>query len=54
MMEVTCRCGWLLRGSESVVIAGPQEHARTDHQTELTPDEVRAVWRVVGPAAPGE
>lgn len=45
-MEVTCRCGWTTRGSESQVITNVQLHARTEHQTELTPAEVRAVWRV--------
>lgn len=46
-VEVTCRCGWSTRGTESEVIAGLQEHARTDHGLELTPDDVRAAWRVV-------
>ena len=54
LMEVTCRCGWTIRGSESEVIAGLQEHARSTHDRELSADEVRAVWQTVdGPAAPG-
>jgi predicted small metal-binding protein len=54
LMEVTCRCGWTLRGSEDEVIAGLQAHARTEHARELSADEVRAVWRVVDdPATPG-
>lgn len=46
-MEVTCRCGWVTRGSKSAIIAQVQAHGRTAHQQELTPAEVRAVWRVV-------
>jgi predicted small metal-binding protein len=54
LMEVTCRCGWTIRGSEADVIAGLQEHARSTHDRELSADEVRAVWRAVDdPAAPG-
>jgi hypothetical protein len=46
-MEVTCRCGWVTRGSKSAIIASVQEHGRTAHQQQLTPADVRAVWRVV-------
>ena len=54
LMEVTCRCGWTLQGSEDEVIAGLQEHARSAHDRELSVDEVRAVWREVDdPASPG-
>jgi len=54
LMEVTCRCGWSTRGSKSQVIANIQEHARLEHELQITPKEVRAVWRVVedGPAGP--
>lgn len=47
LMEVTCRCGWATRGSESEVIAGIQAHAKAEHDIKLTADDVRAVWRVV-------
>ena len=54
LMEVTCRCGWTIRGSEDEVIAGLQDHARSTHDRELSADEVRAVWRAVDdPASPG-
>jgi predicted small metal-binding protein len=54
LMEVTCRCGWTIRGSETEVITGLQEHARTEHGRELSDAEVRAVWRVADdPATPG-
>jgi predicted small metal-binding protein len=47
LMEVTCRCGWAARGSEREVIADLQRHAKTDHDVDLTPDDVRKRWRVV-------
>lgn len=46
LMEVTCRCGWTTRGSKSEIIAMVQEHGRTAHQREITPAEVRAIWRM--------
>jgi hypothetical protein len=46
-MEVTCRCGWVTRGSKSEVITGVREHGRSAHQLEVTPAEVRAIWRTV-------
>ena len=52
LLEVTCRCGWAVRGSEDDVISGIQVHARSEHELNITPDEIRAMWRVVedGPA----
>ncbi|TME68823.1 MAG: DUF1059 domain-containing protein [Chloroflexi bacterium] len=47
LMEVTCRCGWTTRGSRAVVISKIQEHGRSAHQQEITPAQVRAIWRVV-------
>lgn len=46
-MEVTCRCGWITRGTKSEVIANIQAHGKSEHQLDVTPEEVRAVWRVV-------
>jgi predicted small metal-binding protein len=46
LMEVTCRCGWITRGTKAQVIANIQAHGRSEHQTEVTPAEVRAIWRV--------
>jgi hypothetical protein len=46
-MEVTCRCGWVTRGSKSKVIEKVREHGRSAHQLEVTPAEVRAIWRTV-------
>jgi len=53
LMEVTCRCGWTIRGSKSGVISGIQEHARSAHDRNLTAAEVRAVWKVVEEGPPG-
>jgi len=47
LMEVTCRCGWTTRGSKSEVIASIQAHGRAEHQQEITPAQVRAIWRTV-------
>lgn len=46
-MEVTCRCGWVTRGSKSEVIENVRDHGRAAHQLEVTPAEVRAIWRMV-------
>jgi hypothetical protein len=47
MKEVTCVCGWQIRGTEDEVIAGVQAHGREVHQIETTADEVRAIWHPV-------
>jgi len=46
-MEVTCRCGWTTRGSRSEVIANVRAHGKSAHQQDITPTEVRAIWRTV-------
>lgn len=51
-MEVTCRCGAVMRGTRSAIVAQVQEHGWTVHNQKLTPAEVRAVWRVVEANAP--
>jgi hypothetical protein len=47
LIEVTCRCGFTTRGSERDVIRTIQSHAKSDHAIDLTPAEIRAVWRIV-------
>jgi predicted small metal-binding protein len=47
LVEVTCRCGWTARGSKAKVVADVQAHGRSAHQQQITPAEVRAIWRVV-------
>lgn len=54
LMEVTCRCGWITRGSRSAVIKAIQEHAKAAHQLTVTPKQVRDVWRVVEEEPHGE
>jgi hypothetical protein len=51
-MEVTCRCGYSARGSEQEVIRIVQAHGKAEHNLDLTPAEVRAVWRVVEDGPP--
>ncbi|TMG62309.1 MAG: DUF1059 domain-containing protein [Chloroflexi bacterium] len=47
LMEVTCRCGYVMRGSKSELIEKVREHGRSAHQLEVTPAQVRALWRMV-------
>lgn len=52
LMEVTCRCGWITRGTKTAVIKSIQDHARAEHNLSVTPQEIKAIWRVVEDAAP--
>jgi predicted small metal-binding protein len=52
LMEVTCRCGWAVRGSEDEVISRIQAHARSEHDLAVTPEEIRTMWRVVEDGPP--
>ncbi len=52
LMEVTCRCGWTTRGSKSEVITNVQAHGKSAHQLDVTPAEVRAIWRIVDDSRP--
>ena len=47
VMEVTCRCGWITRGSKTEVIRNIQTHGLSEHQLNVSPAEVRAIWRIV-------
>lgn len=49
-LEVSCDCGWSFRGPDEKVIEATQEHARTVHKLEITPEQARAGARPV--AAP--
>ena len=56
LMQVTCRCGWSVRGSEADVIRRITAHAKAEHDLDMTPADVRAIWKTVdeGPAdSPG-
>ncbi len=46
-MEVTCRCGWVTRGTKTEVIASVRDHGKAAHNLEVTSAEVRAIWRTV-------
>ena len=50
LMEVVCRCGWSVRGSERQVIADIRAHARDEHQLSMTARDVKAIWRLVDEA----
>lgn len=52
-MEVTCRCGYTTRGTKAQVIADIRAHGRSAHQIEVTPAEVRAIWRTAPDGAAG-
>jgi hypothetical protein len=39
----------MTRGTRQEVIASVREHGRTAHQMEITPEQVRAIWRTVEP-----
>ena len=43
MKEVTCLCGWQVRGTEDEVVAQVQAHGREAHGIESTRDEVLAL-----------
>jgi predicted small metal-binding protein len=38
--QVTCQCGWRVKGSRDDVVRDVQEHGRTAHNTELTEEQV--------------
>jgi predicted small metal-binding protein len=43
MWQVTCECGWRVKGAKDEIVAKVQEHGRTAHGRELTEDEVLAI-----------
>jgi len=38
--QVTCQCGWRVRGVKEVVVRAVQEHGRSAHNVELTEAQV--------------
>lgn len=52
LLEVTCRCGWSTRGSRTEVIRNVQAHAQSAHNLDITPAEIRAIWRLVPETPP--
>jgi predicted small metal-binding protein len=43
MKEVTCLCGWQVRGTEDDIVAQVQAHGREVHGIESTREEVLAL-----------
>ena len=40
LWQVTCQCGWRVRGAKDVVVTAVQEHGRSTHALELTEAQV--------------
>jgi hypothetical protein len=38
--QVTCQCGWRVRGTREVVVEAVQSHGREAHSMELTEEQV--------------
>jgi predicted small metal-binding protein len=50
MKEVTCLCGWRVRGTEDEIVSQVQAHGREAHGIDSTRDEVLALAvDVMGP-----
>ncbi len=41
--QVTCLCGWRVRGTKDDVVRAVQEHGRSVHQLETSEEEVMAL-----------
>ncbi|HEY7467567.1 MAG TPA: DUF1059 domain-containing protein [Dehalococcoidia bacterium] len=50
LWNVTCQCGWRTQGTRENVVAAVQEHGRTQHSVELTPEQVMTQATRVDPA----
>jgi predicted small metal-binding protein len=44
---VECGCGWSCRGTEDQVVDACTEHGRTEHQMDLSRDQVLAAAKPV-------
>ena len=38
--QVTCECGWRVRGTKEQVVSSVQHHGQSAHQQELTEEQV--------------
>lgn len=38
--QVTCQCGWRVRGTRDEVVSAVQQHGRTAHNVALTDEQV--------------
>lgn len=41
--KVACDCGWTFDGEEAELIAAVQEHGRTTHGMDVTPEQALAM-----------
>ena len=48
--NVTCQCGWRTQGTRDSVVTAVQEHGRTQHSVDLTPEQVMAQATPADPA----
>ena len=48
-LEITCDCGWSVRGPEDEVVAATIAHGQSVHQIELSREQARAGARPVDP-----
>ncbi|HWC31342.1 MAG TPA: DUF1059 domain-containing protein [Dehalococcoidia bacterium] len=48
--SVTCQCGWRTQGTREGVVVAVQEHGRTQHGVDLTPEQVMDQATRVDPA----
>lgn len=53
-LKLTCACGWETTGNEDAVVAAAQEHGRSVHNMEVTPDQALAMAAPTEPSAPTE
>jgi predicted small metal-binding protein len=52
--EVTCDCGWSIRGSEESVVKATIDHGRSVHQIELTQEQARDTARPIDATGDGD
>lgn len=49
--EITCDCGWTLRGTEDEVVDATIAHGQSVHQIELSREQARSAARPVDTSA---
>jgi predicted small metal-binding protein len=42
LLEVTCTCGWVVRGTEDEIVEQLTDHAWADHNVRLTREAILA------------
>ena len=41
--QVTCECGWRVRGTKDQIVSSVRHHGQSAHQTALTEEQVMAI-----------